>query len=64
MYDNYAGNQLTQAKVDYDIRRQSIAESIAQQLNDAKSNVARLEELNKLIQENPAIERILTLMNR
>jgi hypothetical protein len=46
------------------IRVPNLRENIAIDLARAKANVARLEELAKLIDENPSTSRILELMGQ
>jgi ferritin-like metal-binding protein YciE len=45
-----------------DAQRPDLKQRIAYQLKDARANVARLEELQKLLEENPHTSRILELM--
>ena len=47
-----------------DIRRPTLVESMEIQLNDAKKEVAWLEELTALLRNNPEVNRILELMER
>ena len=64
MYDYDDCDQKEPTRTDKTLRTLTLEESIQQQLTKANAEVKRLEELSRLLRNNPEVNRILELMGK
>ena len=64
MYDYDDCDQKEPTRTDMTLRTLTLEESIQQQLTKANAEVKRLEELSRLLRNNPEVNRILELMGK
>lgn len=64
MYDQYNGGDLAKASAELSIRQPNLREQVKFDLERAVAEVKRLQELEALLADNPATNRILELLGR